>query len=485
MLLVLLACAPGDATSNLDGSADTAADTAADPDTAADTGEPLVFETLPVGCTPGTATDDPVHLATSLSVTADEPGESFMELLDVDIDGPEAWSVGQGGLVVGAIAGDGTLSQVHRDPGQGRYHRVELSPELVFLVHRDIGIESRPRTNLGQPGERMGAPGDEGMAVVGDRLYVANRSRGTVVYTLDGASLPTESGAGGGGGATWELAAVADTHLLGADNIDGVVVIDISSPDAPVLAATVSVGGSTYDIAVDGDYAYAAAGGDGVVVLDIGDPSSPVPVAWANTGGSAVSVAVSSGVLWVADHTAISAWNVADPLSPSPIGWEEVQQFALGVGAHAGGAVLGDWGFFEAWTLDTSVLAPALDTPLDGLRAANGIAEATLYNRGQGNLVLTDAQAEGATVLASASTIPPGGSATLRVAYEGTAPSSVCVGTNDPDVPTLTLAISADGDEAPVGEVAPDFSLPTVTGEVVRLSEQLGHPVMLSYFATW
>ncbi len=454
-------------------------------DSATDTAEPVTFEQLAEGCSPGTATADPLALATSISVTADAPGVPFMEIVDVDIDGQEAWAVGQGGLVLGAIAVDGTMTQAYRDPGQGRYHRVELSDDLVFLVHRDFGIEARPRDKLGEPGARLGGPGDEGMAVVGDRLFVANRERGTVVYALDGTALPTELGSGGGGAATWDLAAAGEDHLLAADNIEGIVVIDVSSPDSPTVLTTVDVGGSTYDIAVDGDYAYAAAGGDGVVVLDVRDPSAPVPVAWANTGGSAVSVAVSTGVLWVADHSSISAWDVSDPVSPSPIGWEEVQQFALGIGAHPTGAVLGDWGYFEAWTLDRSVSAPALDTPLDGLRAANGVAETTIHNRGQGDLVLADALAEGAAVWVSAATIPPGASATLRVVYEDAVPGSVCVGTNDPDHPTLTLAISADGDEAPVGEVAPDFTLPTVTGDTVRLSEQLGHPVMLSYFATW
>ena len=59
--------------------------------------------------------------------------------------------------------------------------------------------------------------------------------------------------------------------------------------------------------------------------------------------------------------------------------------------------------------------------------------------------------------------------------------------TNDPDEPTQTLEILTSNDDSSVliGEPAPDFSLPGIDGVYYTLSEQVGKPVVLVYFATW
>lgn len=379
-LLLLLACVPAPRPTE-------GADTSSGVDSTAD------FVALPTGCTEGAGGTDPVTLTGSLAVPSSDPGQAFMELVDVDIVGNVAYAVGQGGLLVGEIGADGTLTQ----------------------LHRDIGVEYRALSNRGGLESRFGRRGDEGMALVGERLYVANRTDGTVVYDIRDPAHPIVGAAGGGGTATWELVAVERSLLYGADNIAGLVVIDIQEPDSPRLLEGVPGVGGLYDVAVDEAYAYGAAGGDRVVVFDLANPAAPVAVAWLVTGGSAVSVAVENDVLWVADHEAVGVWDVRDPLRPSPIGWEEVQQFALALDAHATGAVVGDWGYFESWSADTSATAPAFDTPLDTLRAGNGVVEAVITNRGNGALTLTDALTEGGEVWVSPSaTLAPGESATLR-----------------------------------------------------------------------
>ena len=65
--------------------------------------------------------------------------------------------------------------------------------------------------------------------------------------------------------------------------------------------------------------------------------------------------------------------------------------------------------------------------------------------------------------------------------------SAVCIETNDPDQPLmeLTVASSSTGSSVRVGDLAPDFSLPDLEGQLHTLSEQRGRPVVLCYFATW
>ena len=43
----------------------------------------------------------------------------------------------------------------------------------------------------------------------------------------------------------------------------------------------------------------------------------------------------------------------------------------------------------------------------------------------------------------------------------------------------------AQGPAVPLGVPAPDFALPATDGTYYTLSEQLGQPVLLVYFATW
>jgi hypothetical protein len=45
--------------------------------------------------------------------------------------------------------------------------------------------------------------------------------------------------------------------------------------------------------------------------------------------------------------------------------------------------------------------------------------------------------------------------------------------------------VFAGAQEPQVGDPAPDFALEDLHGARWRLSEQLGHPVVLTYIATW
>ena len=65
--------------------------------------------------------------------------------------------------------------------------------------------------------------------------------------------------------------------------------------------------------------------------------------------------------------------------------------------------------------------------------------------------------------------------------------AEICVATNDPDEPLLHLSVasSSSGASVNIGEPAPDFTLQDLEGNYHTLSQSLGHPVILCYFATW
>ena len=83
--------------------------------------------------------------------------------------------------------------------------------------------------------------------------------------------------------------------------------------------------------------------------------------------------------------------------------------------------------------------------------------------------------------------IAPGGSATATLSWAGgdSLDARLCLASDDPDQPTLETPVIAGDFGEHVGQPAPDFELPDLDGQPHVLSEQLGQPVLLAYFATW
>jgi hypothetical protein len=120
-------------------------------------------------------------------------------------------------------------------------------------------------------------------------------------------------------------------------------------------------------------------------------------------------------------------------------------------------------------------------------------ATLTLGNRGSQPLNLLGATSNDprVTVLASTDVVQSGDSATLLLSFTDDGEpldSTVCIASDDPEKPTVEIKLSDQSDiqtSVGYGEPAPDFTLTALDGESYRLSEQLGHPVVLIYFATW
>ena len=90
-------------------------------------------------------------------------------------------------------------------------------------------------------------------------------------------------------------------------------------------------------------------------------------------------------------------------------------------------------------------------------------------------------------VYASSEVLESGEEGWIKLSYAGGAgmEGSVCVSSNDPDEATIDFAVEAGVDDPFIGQPAPDFVLQDLDGKSYKLSDQLGHPVVLAYFATW
>lgn len=478
MLLLLLACPLDDAPTSDSAATDTAA---AAPG----------WISLPADCTaPATLGADPLT-ATDMVLPGEHGG--LFEMVDIELSGGLAYLVGQGGLVVldptpggAAVLGTGV--------GE-RFHRVEpIGEGYVALTHRDRGLtvaDVSDPTRLTQVATLNGN-GWEGMAYVDGRLYVTVRDEGVRVLDVTDPTAPQQVGAGAGLSAPWELSKPRAGWLYAADNTLGVVPIDISVPEAPVIGEPLDLGSAVLHVAVDGDHAYAAAGSAGVVVLDLTDPAHPAALTTLYTGGSVVMTAVADGLLYAVDHTGLMVWDLANPAAPAPIGREATPQFALAVAAANDTAWVADWTAIEGWAVNRQASSPeaVLSSTEARFSATGGEQEIQITNLGGGDLRLVGATTSDVRlrVSASAEVLEPGASGALQLTLTGDVgdlDATVCLATNDPDGPLVTLVVGTGSDDPYVGQPAPDFVLPGLDGESYRLSEQLGHPVMLVYFATW
>lgn len=333
--------------------------------------------------------------------------------------------------------------------------------------------------------------GWEGLSYADGVLWVTARDAGVVALDVTDPARPEELATGEGLSAPWELSDVHEGWIYAADNALGVVPVDVSDPGAPVVGTPIDVGGAVLHVAVADGWLYASAGGAGVAVLSLEEPARPELVTVLDAGGSSVMAAVDGGVLYVANHDGLAVFDVSDPRAPVPAGWQVTEQFALGVDAADGIAWIADWTALDAWRVDPAAGSGEADLSRDEVRLADGggTAELTVTNRGGGTLRLLGATTgdDRVTVEVSAASLAPGEVARVRYTYAGgdALQATACLATDDPDDAQLDVALGSGATESYIGLPAPDFALPGLDGETYRLSEQLGHPVMLAYFATW
>lgn len=464
-----------------------------------DTSEPTGPVTLADRCDPPELPADPI---TDLG-EFDLQSRLFAEAVDIEIDPDRelAVLVGQGGLMVLDIANPEApewLSFAADTAFRDRFYHLELADRgLVYATHWEEGLAvidiSDPR--FPSVTTSLSAEGWAGMARGEDVLYVVDQTGALVVFDTTDAGNPVElTGVEG-------LAAPVVPHRQGerlyvADNSLGIAVFDISTPALPVLLTTVEAGASVQDLAFseDGSTLYAAAGGAGVQVWSLSDPDLPVLTETIDLAYSVISVDTAGELLWAVDQQDIVAIDISVPASPTVLSTRQTGQWSMHVAADGDRAWVADWGWLRGYSASgepAGDLNPAADRLL--LSSSGGTRTLSLRNTGGAPVELTGLTLSDDRLTATVSddTIPAGDAVTLSIDYDttegsGNLDATVCIAATDPDEPIQELQL-VDGapDDVGIGSPAPDFTLTTLDGDTVRLSDQRGRPVVLAYFATW
>jgi hypothetical protein len=138
------------------------------------------------------------------------------------------------------------------------------------------------------------------------------------------------------------VAVVDNLALLSVESV-GLVVVDVSRPSNPVRIGTATMQFGGYGLAVAPKSAYVA-NYDGIQVIDLSDPAAPVVRGAVDTPGYAVGVAAAGPFVYVADgFQGLRAVDVANPASPKLAGGVDTPGFAYGVTIAGDVAYVADW----------------------------------------------------------------------------------------------------------------------------------------------
>ena len=122
------------------------------------------------------------------------------------------------------------------------------------------------------------------------------------------------------GGATWSVAVQGNYAYIGMG--PRLVILNVFFPDSPTVAGkTQTLPDVINSLVVSGGHAYLAAGESGLRIINVSNPAAPVEVGYYDTAGYAEGVAVSGNYAYVADlDQGLRVINISNKTSPVEVG---------------------------------------------------------------------------------------------------------------------------------------------------------------------
>jgi hypothetical protein len=114
--------------------------------------------------------------------------------------------------------------------------------------------------------------------------------------------------------------AVNGNYAYVAAGAAGLQVVNVTDRNHPNIAASLPLAGNANDVTLVGNLAYVAGGSAGLHVVDVSNPLVPVRVGTLNTGGSALDVMVQGTTAYIANSSNLFIADVTSPTSMAKIG---------------------------------------------------------------------------------------------------------------------------------------------------------------------
>lgn len=424
----------------------------------------------------------------------------MIEFIDVAIDADRdlLWGVGQGGLMAFDISDEQapTLESLTPSDGYGRYHHVYPLPSsdtgggLVYTTHRSHGLTVFDATESSRPQEvfRLVEANLEGMAQVENSLYIAGRNGVLHRFDISTRTGPVRQNTLSGLGIPQDISGSAEALYI-ADQEQGLVVIDPSNPDALQVAERHAIGSVT-SVSHSDDWVVAG-GSEGVSLFSRTEALALVAETTMDLGTIVSDVVIDEDLVWAVTLERVYAISLTEAHRPMPFASRTTPYWAMTVDARSGAAWVGDWGALRGYAADKEISSPDVDVQVSELLLSESGEDVSFSIANRGNEALWiegfSADDERLTLEVQDSEVSRQGAVTMNVSFAGgELDSRLCILTSDPDQPVTEVRVHTGGVTHPdIGKIAPDFTLLDVDGKSYTLSDFRGHPVVLSYFATW
>jgi hypothetical protein len=121
------------------------------------------------------------------------------------------------------------------------------------------------------------------------------------------------------GGSSYSIALTGNYTIVSRG--ETLVIVDVSDGDHPRELGSIDTGSAIYDIAVSGDYAYLANTKIGLTIIDISNKTKPTIVANIDTDSFAYGIDIDGDYVYVADYDdGLIIFDVKDKSKPKKIG---------------------------------------------------------------------------------------------------------------------------------------------------------------------
>ncbi len=166
------------------------------------------------------------------------------------------------------------------------------------------------------------------VAVSGKYAFVAARAQGLVIVDVSNPDAPTLAGHYGTSGYGLDDVAVSNGYVCAVASwcdpgglcFGGLEMIRVAEPSAPARAGQWNTG-LARAVAVLGGYAYVADSMAGLQIIDVSVPTAPKGVGGYYAGRNCTAVAVSAGYAYITgEYTGLNVVRIIDPSSPQLAG---------------------------------------------------------------------------------------------------------------------------------------------------------------------
>jgi PKD repeat protein len=262
---------------------------------------------------------------------------------------------------------------------------------------------------------------------------------------------------------------VVGTWVFVAASLGGIVVVDISTPAHPEIAAVVDTGIEARNLTVAGGLVFAVDAVGGLVIIDASDPGSPVQLSALAVDGVAHDVAIHGTLAFVAEqYTGLRVVDVADPSNPVSVAVIEDLDHSFRVAVTEDGATVYLSNYFEGFhVIDVSDhLAPQVTgfVELSSYTIDLEVDGASLYvaNRGYGMRVFDIADPAAPVEVA---TVNPDGENQSVSVRDGLA----YLGNYDAGLRLVDVAIPGEAEEIGFIDGTPEAKGAAVQGSLAHL----------------